>query len=68
MNNHALVDGNKRRGWLATAVFLEINAVEISCAGNNDVYELVLDVAANDPTIEQIAGELERLVLPPPVK
>ena len=23
VNNHALVDGNKRLGWLATAVFLE---------------------------------------------
>jgi death-on-curing protein len=23
--NHALIDGNKRLGWLATAVFLEIN-------------------------------------------
>lgn len=28
-NNHALVDGNKRLGWLATAVFLGINGFEI---------------------------------------
>ncbi len=25
VKNHALVDGNKRLGWLATAVFLEID-------------------------------------------
>jgi death on curing protein len=28
VKNHALLDGNKRLGWLATAVFLEINGVE----------------------------------------
>ena len=27
VNNHPLVDGNKRLGWLATAVFLELNGV-----------------------------------------
>ena len=27
VNNHALVDGNKRLGWLTTAVFLELNDV-----------------------------------------
>lgn len=36
IKNHALVDGNKRLGWLATAVFLEINGVEISRASNDD--------------------------------
>ena len=30
VKNHALVDGNERLGWLTTAVFLEINHVEIS--------------------------------------
>ena len=28
VNNHALVDGNKRLGWLAAAVFLELNGVK----------------------------------------
>ena len=49
MNNHALIDGNKRLGWLATAVFLEINGREISRADNNDVYEFVLNIATNNP-------------------
>ena len=32
VTNHALVDGNKRLGWLSTGVFLEINGIEISRA------------------------------------
>ena len=61
VKNHALVDGNKRLGWLSTAVFLEINGVEISTASNDDVYDLVIDVAASDPTVETIAARLRRL-------
>ena len=30
----------------ATAVFLEINGIEISRAGNDDVYDLVIDMEA----------------------
>ena len=62
VKNHALVDGNKRLGWLATAVFLEINAIEISRASNDDVYDLVIDVAAGQPTVDTIAERLRQLV------
>ncbi len=61
VTNHALVDGNKRLGWLSTAVFLEINGIEISLADNDDVYDLVIDVAAGQPTVEAIAERLQRL-------
>jgi death on curing protein len=61
VRNHALVDGNKRLGWLATAVFLEINGIEISRASNNDVYDLVIDVAAGQPTVDTIAERLRQL-------
>ena len=61
VKNRALVDGNKRLGWLATAVFLEISHVEISRASNDDVYELVIDVAAGQPTVDEIADRLRRL-------
>ena len=60
--NHALVDGNKRLGWLATAVFLEINGVAISKASNDAVYELVLEVAAGDRRVDEIAAGLRRLI------
>ena len=62
VTNHALVDGNKRLGWLATAVFLEINGVEISRASNDEVYDLVIDVAAGQPSVEAIAERLRQLV------
>jgi death-on-curing protein len=61
VTNHALVDGNKRLGWLCTAVFLEINGVEVSRADNDDVYDLVIDVAAGRPTVEEIAEQLKQL-------
>ena len=61
VKNHALVDGNKRHGWLATAVFLEINGVKISRASNDDVYDLVIEVASSQPTIEAIAERLRQL-------
>jgi death-on-curing protein len=62
VNNHALVDGNKRLGWLSTAVFLEINGVEISLASNDDVYDLVIDVAANGFSVDNIARLLRDLI------
>lgn len=61
VTNHALVDGNKRLGWLGTAVFLEINGIEVSRASNDDVYDLVIDVAAGRPAIDAIARRLQQL-------
>jgi death-on-curing protein len=45
--NHALVDGNKRLAWAATAVFLGINGHRVS-TGDDDVVELVLAVATGE--------------------
>ena len=61
-NNHALIDGNKRLGWLATAVFLEINGVSVIHVSNDDIYRFVIDVAANNPSFEHIAAALRALV------
>jgi death-on-curing protein len=61
VKNHALVDGNKRLGWLATAVFFDINGVDITVAGNDDVYKLVMDIAGSDHTVTEIADRLRRL-------
>ena len=64
VNNHALVDGNKRLGWLATEVFLEINGTSVATATNDEVFDLVWAVASSTPTIEEIAPRLERLHRP----
>jgi death on curing protein len=61
VNNHALIDGNKRLGWLATAAFLEINGASVARASNDDVYDLVIRVAAERLDVEHIASELRRM-------
>jgi len=47
--NHALVDGNKRLAWAATAVFLGINGHRV-VASDDEVVELVLAVASGELT------------------
>jgi death-on-curing protein len=64
VNNHALVDGNKRLGWLTTAVFLELNGIKASRASNDDVYEFVVWVAATNPDLDHITTRLRRVVQP----
>jgi death-on-curing protein len=59
--NHALIDGNKRLGWLATAVFLEINDFSVAHAPNDDVYELVMHVASNNPPLSDIVQRLRAM-------
>lgn len=56
VKNHPLVDGNKRLGWLACAVFLDINGTDPAAASNDDVYELVMHVAAHPIEIDELAG------------
>lgn len=62
VKNHPLVDGNKRLGWLATATFLELNGVEVTKAANDDVYELVMRVAASQLSVDDIAESLRTLL------
>lgn len=61
VNNHALIDGNKRLGWLSTAVFLEVNGVKALRISNDDVYDFVIWVAATSPVIEEIVSRLRLL-------
>ncbi len=61
VDNRSLIDGNKRLGWLATAVFLEINNASVAAATNDDVHDLVMAVAATEPPVEWIAERLEQL-------
>jgi death-on-curing protein len=65
VNNHALIDGNKRLGWLATAVFLEINNASLAAATNDSVYDLVMGVATSEFDVHQIASRLQQLAQRP---
>lgn len=62
VGNHALVDGNKRLGWLSVAVFLEINDTSVAAASNDDVYALVMAVARSELALDDIAERLRHLV------
>lgn len=62
VKNHALIDGNKRLGWLATAVFLELNGVVVTHVSNDDVYDLVIGVASGAPEVDEIADRLQLLI------
>ncbi|MXZ87221.1 MAG: type II toxin-antitoxin system death-on-curing family toxin [Acidimicrobiia bacterium] len=59
VSNHPLVDGNKRLGWLAAAVFLEINEASVSTAADDDVYDLVMAVATSALSVKDIAEALQ---------
>ena len=67
VNNHPLVDGNKRVGWLATAVFLELNRVSASTATNDQVFDFVIWVASSNPELQAIVDRL-RLIVGPEVE
>ena len=58
VNNHPLIDGNKRLGWLAAAVFLELNDAGVAAAGEDAVYDLVTALAASDLSVDDIARAL----------
>ncbi len=62
VENHALIDGNKRLGWVATAVFFEINGVTVIRVPNDDVYALVMDVATHARSVEEIETRLRALL------
>jgi len=55
--NRALVDGNKRLGWLATVVFYGLNDVVLD-APDGEAYELVMAVARSEPPVKEIAAAL----------
>lgn len=62
VRNHALVDGNKRLGWLACAVFLDLNGIDPTRASNDDVFDLVMRVAAEPIDITELADRLRSIV------
>jgi len=64
VNNHPLVDGNKRLGWLATAVFLKLNGIQATRASNDAVYDLVIWVASTNPDLPDIETRLQQVLKP----
>ncbi|MDL5158900.1 type II toxin-antitoxin system death-on-curing family toxin [Actinomycetospora termitidis] len=64
--NHALIDGNKRLAWAATAVFLVINGCRPR-VDQDAVFDLVVAVASGElDEIGAIADRLDALLDPSP--
>lgn len=57
--NHALVDGNKRLAWQATAVFLWLNGYDVT-ATDDELFDLVVSVADGSlPDVQKIGERPE---------
>lgn len=59
VRNHALVDGNKRIGWLAVVVFYGLNGVELD-APDDDAFNLVVGMAAGEVEPGEAAARFSR--------
>ncbi|GAA0352638.1 type II toxin-antitoxin system death-on-curing family toxin [Micropruina glycogenica] len=57
VRNHALIDGNKRIGWLAIVVFYGLNNVDLD-APEDDAYDLVIAIASGAIAYEAAAALL----------
>lgn len=55
--NHALVDGNKRLGWLALVVFYGLNDITLD-APDGDAYDLVIAIASRTASYQEAASRL----------
>lgn len=57
VGNHALIDGNKRLGWLAVVVFYGLNGIDLDTT-DDLAYDLVMAVARGETTLADIAARL----------
>lgn len=60
--NHALIDGNKRTAFVATALFYELNGRRIRASAEDELFDLMIDVATRAvETVGNIALRLANL-------
>ncbi len=57
VGNHALVDGNKRLGWLSLVVFYGLNGIDLD-AVDDDASALVIAVAGGPATYQEVSARL----------
>ena len=58
VRSHPLVDGNKRLGWLAAVVFLDINGRQVEL-DDDAAFDLVMAAASGHLEVDEIAAALE---------
>ncbi|GAA1412878.1 toxin Doc [Glutamicibacter uratoxydans] len=58
--NHALVDGNKRCAWIAVRLTYYRNLGAVWVLGDDEAYDLVIEVSSTHLDVAEIARRLER--------
>lgn len=59
VRSHPLVDGNKRLGWLALVITLDLNGVRLDVP-DDEAVALTVDVAAGDAALPDIVEAVRR--------
>jgi death-on-curing protein len=57
IGNHALIDGNKRLGWLSAVVFYGLNGIELE-APDDAAYDLVIRISTGAVELADAAAAL----------
>jgi death-on-curing protein len=65
INNHPMMDGNKRSSWFAANIFVELNGFEL-VAGTDEAFDFVLSVATGEAELETIAAWIGEHLRPLP--
>lgn len=63
IQNHPMLDGNKRTAWITLNVFLAINRHRLR-ASSDDAFEFILAVATGDLDLSSAAEWLDRHTVP----
>ena len=67
IKNHPFIDGNKRSGFLAAALFLEANGIRFNGDEHDSVIQ-TLALAASQSTLQDFSAWLERVTITPPAE
>lgn len=65
INNHPMMDGNKRSSWFAANIFVELNGFEL-VAETDEAFDFVLSVATGEAELETIAAWISEHLRPLP--
>lgn len=65
VNNHPMMDGNKRSSWLLANIFAELNGYEI-VSTIDDAFVFILSIAKENPELPVIADWIENHLSPLP--
>lgn len=63
INNHPMVDGNKRSAWVILNFFLVLNNRQLRSSQDN-AYEFIMSIAEKRIELEEIAAWLEDHMIP----